>query len=78
MDEVLDELIQKRDDLQVKDSDRDQIKKLKVNNQKKFRVDKLNVISKYSYTDYFHYLPKTKVFTGGLINFRMVENFSTD
>lgn len=71
------DLIEKaRKDMELKILKKDS-KEIKLN--KKAKLDKaqriLSQIPRNSYSSFYHYLPKTKAFQGGIINFRKLEAF---
>ncbi len=71
------DLIQKaRKDIKIKINRTDDKKTKLAKKSKKEKAEKiLSQIPRNNYSYHFHYLPKTKVFRGGIINFRKVEAF---
>lgn len=59
---------------EVLEADSDEIKKDKNEKIEKAKL-LLSQLQHNSYSPYFHYLPETKIFTGGFINFRKIEAF---
>jgi len=50
----------------------DRLKKIEIINRAKRIIEQ---IPKNTYSSFFHYLPKTKAFHGGIINFRKIETY---
>jgi hypothetical protein len=61
--------------LEISDTDNEETKKIKSSKiEKAHKI--LTEIPKNSYCPYFHYLPETRLFCGGIINFRKIETYS--
>ena len=56
------------------ETDSEEVKRDKIGKIEKVQMS-LNQLQHNGYSTYFHYLPETKVFSGGFINFRKIETF---
>ena len=76
------QLILKNSKHKILENDSEAAKEAKVKNQEKESIKETPAIlislSRNNKYPYFHYLPKTKAFLGGAINFRNVETFKTE
>lgn len=76
IDNLINEIIQRQKEIQFLDSDDEKTKAKKEKSQNKIKLNAFEKISRNNLTSYYHFLPQTKVFSGGIINFRMIDTYT--
>jgi len=77
-DGLLEKIVAKQQDIQILDDDDEATRNQKKARQDKKRKSEHTKFSQNIAAPYYHYLPKTKVFAGGVINFRHLETYELD
>jgi hypothetical protein len=76
--ELLEQKIAGNAAIQVQAGDDPQIREQKEAQKAKLLSEKHKVFSQNKWAPYYHYLPKTKAFSGGVINFRYLQTLKWD
>ncbi len=78
LDVCLLELAKKSTNIEILDTDNEAVKAEKLSKIEKAKKRHLGLVSENAQALYFHYLPPTKHFPGGVINFRRIETLHPD
>jgi hypothetical protein len=77
-DQILTDAVQKQKDVMILETDNDEVRARKTKSQNAIMAKLFDKICRNVHTTYFHYLPKTNIFEGGIVNFRIIETYSPE